>query len=597
MKRSLWSLVITAVLAGGAPIRAVGQSFFATFKQLGDHSRQTMAAVEGGELLVAGSALNTLRNGAIQPDIQVSRYDFCGKRIWSSVFPQDSGHFNLKSVEVLPGNRFVLYGSYYIDLKELIFIGIGDVSSGKNLVLRFFDPGTVDHFTYNLVVRGNRIFVYGLLLGFNTQKQGFLQMFDLNLNPVWGKTITPFESTGRAVFTREGGIVAWSGNRVFRLDDQGNILWYKHLSSPGSLSILSGPFLVGDQYFFEVYGNNIAYLCGISPDGEVVRMTPGLEKPDIPWGFSGENLKQGLLTVVGVKNEGQEWVLTCDELDVSALRWVGHKAYRPGTFAFAPFSSVEVVEQNYRTALLANFPDFYPDTTNGQGVLLRGKIADPPCVEIMDVQLVQHSPQTPQFLPAPYRTGNLNLLPVAEKKIAAKPSNPVLMHGCTPPLPSIPTFVDTLIACKEQWKVVLPDSTFYWYDGFQGSERYLSEPGAYLAKKASCSQPYTISFNLSVKECGCAVYLPNAYSPNGDGVNDVFSVFPSCTLQKGSLRAFDRWGNLVYASSDWQSGWDGLREGHPLPSGQYVILFEGTWAEPDGAMRSERYYQDVLLVR
>lgn len=597
MKRKLWTLVIAAVLGGGIPSRSAGQSFFATFKQLGDHSRQTVAAVEGGELLVAGSALNTLRNGAIQPDIQVSRYDFCGKRLWSSVFPQDSGHFNLKSVEVLPGNRFILYGSYYIDLKELIFIGVGDASSGKNLVLRFFDPGTVDHFTYNLVVRGNRILVYGLLLGFNTQKQGFLQMFDLNLNPVWGKTITPFESTGRVAFTREGDIVAWSGNRVFKLDGQGAILWYKHLSFPGNLSILAGPFLAGDQYFFEVHGNDISYLCRINSDGEVTLMTPGLEKPDIPWGFSGENLKQGLLSVVGAKNLGQEWVLTCDELDLSEKRWVGHRIYQPGTFRFSPFASIEVVEQNYRTTVLANFPDFHADTTNGQGVLLRGKIAEPPCVEILDIRPARQDPETPQFLPAPYRTGNLNLLSVAEKKIASKPSNPALIHGCDPPLPSIPSSVDTLITCKEQWKVVLPDSTFYWYDGFQGTERYLSEPGAYLAKKASCSQPYTITFNLVVKDCGCRIYLPNAYSPNGDGINDVFWVFPSCTLQKGSLLVFDRWGNLVYQSSDWEAGWDGFSKGHPVPSGPYVILFEGSWTEPDGTVRSEQYRQEVLLVR
>lgn len=92
---------------------------------------------------------------------------------------------------------------------------------------------------------------------------------------------------------------------------------------------------------------------------------------------------------------------------------------------------------------------------------------------------------------------------------------------------------------------------------------------------------------------GCAlqtakVYVPNAFSPNGDGANDVFRPY----LQFGAplayeLRVFDRWGGLVFESQDYNTGWDGMRLSEPMNVGAYayqlrIVQADGTLIERSG---------------
>jgi gliding motility-associated-like protein len=76
----------------------------------------------------------------------------------------------------------------------------------------------------------------------------------------------------------------------------------------------------------------------------------------------------------------------------------------------------------------------------------------------------------------------------------------------------------------------------------------------------------TIEF-VSCNEC---LYAPNAFSPNGDGRNDVYTVFSNCPLKYFQLQIFNRWGEKVFASSDEQQPWDGSYKDSPLSAGVYV---------------------------
>jgi gliding motility-associated-like protein len=60
------------------------------------------------------------------------------------------------------------------------------------------------------------------------------------------------------------------------------------------------------------------------------------------------------------------------------------------------------------------------------------------------------------------------------------------------------------------------------------------------------------------------MYVPNAFSPNGDNNNDVFRAFTSdevAGVLDYRLRIFDRWGVQVFESTDPESGWDGVMNG------------------------------------
>ncbi len=76
--------------------------------------------------------------------------------------------------------------------------------------------------------------------------------------------------------------------------------------------------------------------------------------------------------------------------------------------------------------------------------------------------------------------------------------------------------------------------------------------------------------DLDVKpECEL-IYLPNAFTPNGNGVNDLFRVMHSPYLTAISLRVYNRYGGLLFASSGQTPGWDGTFHGEPQPAGTYV---------------------------
>jgi gliding motility-associated-like protein len=68
-----------------------------------------------------------------------------------------------------------------------------------------------------------------------------------------------------------------------------------------------------------------------------------------------------------------------------------------------------------------------------------------------------------------------------------------------------------------------------------------------------------------------AFYIPNAFTPNGDGTNDVFMPKATGLSPDGfELSIYDRWGHLVFVSTEWGKGWDGTLNGVPVQADVYV---------------------------
>lgn len=68
--------------------------------------------------------------------------------------------------------------------------------------------------------------------------------------------------------------------------------------------------------------------------------------------------------------------------------------------------------------------------------------------------------------------------------------------------------------------------------------------------------------------------MPTAFTPNGDGMNDVFRVPPFIPLQINYFSVFDRWGNRVFTTGNSNNGWDGTYNSTPQPSGVYIWTIE-----------------------
>ncbi len=71
------------------------------------------------------------------------------------------------------------------------------------------------------------------------------------------------------------------------------------------------------------------------------------------------------------------------------------------------------------------------------------------------------------------------------------------------------------------------------------------------------------------------MFIPNAFSPNGDNFNDVLYVRGKC-LVNFTFQVFNRWGEKVFETSDQKTGWDGTQNGQQLNTGVFVYKLEGT---------------------
>ena len=69
--------------------------------------------------------------------------------------------------------------------------------------------------------------------------------------------------------------------------------------------------------------------------------------------------------------------------------------------------------------------------------------------------------------------------------------------------------------------------------------------------------------------------IPNAFTPNGDGINEEFFIGHRL-IKTFSIEIFDRWGNMVFRSNNPDFRWNGTNNGNPLPEGTFIYSISGT---------------------
>ncbi len=95
--------------------------------------------------------------------------------------------------------------------------------------------------------------------------------------------------------------------------------------------------------------------------------------------------------------------------------------------------------------------------------------------------------------------------------------------------------------------------------------------------------PDTSVSNIACLELPPKVIIPNAFSPNGDGLNDIFyaqGIFIQNLTGKPALdymlRVYNRWGELLFETNDINKGWDGNYKGEAAEIGVYIYDLRAT---------------------
>jgi gliding motility-associated-like protein len=120
-------------------------------------------------------------------------------------------------------------------------------------------------------------------------------------------------------------------------------------------------------------------------------------------------------------------------------------------------------------------------------------------------------------------------------------------------------------------------TSYLWQDGSTNNSFLVSKPGKYWVTVANdyCIKSDTVYFKLCKKPIN--VWIPNAFTPNGDGLNDYFKVESSGEFAGFNLAIYNRWGNLVFESNNPMVIWDGKSNGNDAEAGiyTYILTYSG----------------------
>lgn len=172
-------------------------------------------------------------------------------------------------------------------------------------------------------------------------------------------------------------------------------------------------------------------------------------------------------------------------------------------------------------------------------------------------------------------------------------------------LVEIPGILDTTVTFCEGEEIIL-DLTdmwsdlptqgvqYIWNDGHTGALRTISESDDYKVQAQFTCSVSEINVHTVHTDCELKIFVPNVFSPNGDGVNDLFQpLITSFTpINNFEMVVYDRWGNPIHRATDPQDAWDGrfgdsdyvnpgvytwiVRLEHDSPKGTDRIVKSGT---------------------
>ncbi|CAN5821244.1 hypothetical protein BH10BAC2_BH10BAC2_44150 [soil metagenome] len=111
---------------------------------------------------------------------------------------------------------------------------------------------------------------------------------------------------------------------------------------------------------------------------------------------------------------------------------------------------------------------------------------------------------------------------------------------------------------------------YIWNGINTGRPLYIAkEPGIYavFANNFCGSKSDTV---IIFNKCEYDILMPNAFTPNGDRINDVFRILPQSANRLIHFIIYNRWGQPVFETNDISKGWDGDIKGIPAPAGTYV---------------------------
>ena len=118
----------------------------------------------------------------------------------------------------------------------------------------------------------------------------------------------------------------------------------------------------------------------------------------------------------------------------------------------------------------------------------------------------------------------------------------------------------------------LNDANFRWQDGSTLPVYNVNAPGTYFLEAVNgCG---SVSDTIVIKPGTCKLFIPTAFTPNSDGKNEIFKILGYENIIEFNLEIFNRWGQKIFVSKNFNEGWDGKIKGRMQPPGAYAWILQ-----------------------
>jgi gliding motility-associated-like protein len=138
-------------------------------------------------------------------------------------------------------------------------------------------------------------------------------------------------------------------------------------------------------------------------------------------------------------------------------------------------------------------------------------------------------------------------------------------------------FQDLILCDKELRKLHLNATNFdqvLWSNNTTGEKIIIKSEGTYWVKLSNYCGTNTDEFKVTTKNCNCAAFIPNTFTPNSDKLNDMLEIKMNCKPTNFKLSIYNRWGEVVYKTTNYQEFWNGKFKGKTCPEGVYNIKLD-----------------------
>ncbi|MBW7914450.1 MAG: gliding motility-associated C-terminal domain-containing protein, partial [Taibaiella sp.] len=136
-------------------------------------------------------------------------------------------------------------------------------------------------------------------------------------------------------------------------------------------------------------------------------------------------------------------------------------------------------------------------------------------------------------------------------------------------------------------------SSYYWQDGSTKDFFIVKEKGLYHVTATNICGTFGSNIQVDYIQCECYPIMPNAFTPNKDGLNDAIGPILTCIPADFKYIVANRWGEIVFETEDYTKKWDGRHISIPSELGTYFYLIQIT----DRLGNKTTHKGDILLLR